>query len=189
MRVESAHPSEEGALPDTAEIRDLPELEPAPVEENRELPPAPPPGLDTALYRSDEQAARRDLRRQIAALEDALGRLFGSAFPRTGIDFVVGSAQGGPRILSLDELERVRDSLAARLHDVKGTLYERGYVEQKKRALIEEMVADPASHKWRIVSNEDIGEPGCKHWHVRPRLGMVGMLAGWWRVKISSGCP
>jgi hypothetical protein len=26
-------------------------------------------------------------------------------------------------------------------------------------------------------------------WHVRPRLGLVGMLAGWWQVKLSSGCP
>jgi hypothetical protein len=37
------------------------------------------------------------------------------------------------------------------------------------------------------VSNADIGEPGCKHWHVRPRLGLIGMLAGWWHVKVSSG--
>jgi hypothetical protein len=176
-------------VPDTAEIPDLPELEPTPAEEWPGLPPAPPPGLDTALYRSDEHAARRDLRRQIAALEAALGRLFGSAFPRTEIDFVVGSAQGGPRILSVDELERVRDAVAARLHDVKGTLYERGYVEEKKRGLIEEMLADPAAHRWTIVSNEDIGEPGCKHWHSRPRWGLLGMVMGWWRVRVSSGCP
>ena len=37
--------------------------------------------------------------------------------------------------------------------------------------------------------HEDIGEPGCKHWHVRPRFGLVGMLMNWWRVVISSGCP
>jgi hypothetical protein len=24
---------------------------------------------------------------------------------------------------------------------------------------------------------------------VRPRLGLIGMLMGWWRVVISSGCP
>jgi hypothetical protein len=24
---------------------------------------------------------------------------------------------------------------------------------------------------------------------VRPRLGLIGMLAGWWHVKLSSGCP
>jgi hypothetical protein len=51
------------------------------------------------------------------------------------------------------------------------------------------MLLDPASHKFVRVSNEDIGEPGCKHWHVRPRWSFIGMLMGWWRVVISSGCP
>ena len=176
-------------MPDTAQTPDLAELELAPAEGLSELPLPPPAGLDSAQYRSGGREARRDLRRQVAALEAALGRLFGSAFPRTEIDFVVGSAQGGPRILSVDELERVRDALAARLHDVKGRLYERGYVEQRKRALIDEMLADPAAHKWRIVSNEDIGDPGCRHWHSRPRWGLLGMIMGWWRVKVSSGCP
>jgi hypothetical protein len=35
----------------------------------------------------------------------------------------------------------------------------------------------------------DLGEPGCQSWQVRPRLGLLGMLMGWWRVKHSSGCP
>ena len=48
---------------------------------------------------------------------------------------------------------------------------------------------EPKRHKWRRISAEDIGEPGCKHWHVRPRFGLVGMLMNWWRVVISSGCP
>jgi hypothetical protein len=39
------------------------------------------------------------------------------------------------------------------------------------------------------VSTEDIGEPGCRHWHVRPRAGVLGMLMRWWRVVVSSGCP
>ena len=51
------------------------------------------------------------------------------------------------------------------------------------------MTADPASHKWVRVYNEDIGEPGCKNWHANPKWGVLGMLLGWWRVKISSGCP
>ena len=51
------------------------------------------------------------------------------------------------------------------------------------------MLLEPERHKWVRVSNEDIGEPGCKHWHVRPRWGVLGMLMNWWRVKISSGCP
>jgi len=152
------------------------------------VPPAPPEGLDTVLYEHDERASRADLRRQIAALELQLARLFGSAFPRKGIDFSVAGV-GGPRLLSVDELERVRDGLAARVQDVRGRLNDVSYVEEKNRELIEAMLADPAAHRWKRVYNEDIGEPGCKNWHATPRWGPVGLLLGWWRVKISSGCP
>jgi hypothetical protein len=165
---------------------DLPEVPIAPQEDL--VPPAPPGGLDTILYEHDERAARADLRRQIAAMELALARLFGSAFPRKGIDFAV-AGMGGPRLLSVDELEKVRDGLAARIQDVKADLHDYAVVEETNRELIEEMAADPASHKWVRVYNEDIGEPGCKHWHSKPRWGPLGMLLGWWRVKISSGCP
>jgi hypothetical protein len=152
------------------------------------LPPAPPEGLDTVLYEHDERAARADLRRQIAAMELALARLFGSAFPRRGIDFAVGGL-GGPRVLSVDELEQVRDGLAARIQEVRADLHDYAVVEESNRELIERMTADPASYKWVRVYNEDIGEPGCKHWHAKPRWGPLGFLMGWWRVKISSGCP
>jgi hypothetical protein len=165
---------------------DLREVELTPEESL--VPPAPPEGLDTALYEHDERASRADLRRQIAALELELARLFGSAFPRKGIDFGVPGL-GGPRLLSVDELERVRDGLASRVQDVRLTLNDVGYVHDKNRELIEAMLADPVAHKWVRVNNEDIGEPGCKHWHATPRWGPLGMLMGWWRVKISSGCP
>jgi hypothetical protein len=179
--------SEEALMPEELLERiDIPQVELAPEESV--VPPAPPEGLDTALYEHDERVSRADLRRQIAALELALARLFGSAFPRTGIDFEV-PGMGGPRLLSVDELERVRDSLAARVQDVRLRLNDASYVEQKNRELIEEMIADPAGHRWMRVGNEDIGEPGCKHWHATPRWGLLGMLMGWWRVKVSSGCP
>ena len=144
--------------------------------------------LETTLTEGDERLARRDLRRQIARLEAELGRLFGSAFPRTGIEWGI-AAPGGPRVLGVAELEAVRDSLADRLAEARGQLHSRAYVEERRRRLIEDMVADPAAHKWVRVSNEDIGEPGCRHWHSRPRWGLLGMLLGWWRVKLSSGCP
>jgi hypothetical protein len=147
-----------------------------------------PDGLGTVLYQHDERHARADLRRQIAAMELALARLFGSAFPRKGIDFSV-PGMGGPRMLSVDELEMVRDSLAARIQEVRADLFDHAVVEEANRELIEEMTADPASHKWVRVYNEDIGEPGCKHWHSKPKWGVLGILLGWWRVKISSGCP
>ena len=51
------------------------------------------------------------------------------------------------------------------------------------------MLADPAGHKYETVSNEEVGDPGCSRWEVRPAWGPVGALMNWWRVKISSGCP
>src|SRR5436190_6387440 len=95
---------------------DIPEVELNPQESL--VPPAPPEGLDTALYEHDERGSRADLRHQIAALELVLARLFGSAFPRKGIDFAVAGL-GGPRLLSVDELEAVRDGLAARIQEVR----------------------------------------------------------------------
>ncbi|HKH23646.1 MAG TPA: hypothetical protein VKA88_08485 [Solirubrobacterales bacterium] len=170
------------------ELLELTQLPEVIAPEESLVPPAPPEGLDTALYEYDELASRANLRRQIAGLELQLARLFGSAFPRTGIDYGV-AGMGGPRLLSVDELETIRDGLVQRVNDVRLTLNDASYVEQKNRELIESMTADPVSHKWVRVNNADIGEPGCKHWHVTPRLGPVGMLMGWWRVKVSSGCP
>lgn len=135
-----------------------------------------------------ERAARAELRRQIARLERDLGELFADAFPRRDIDWTVGAA-GGPRVLGVAELERTRDGLAARLGDARAEIARRADVEEEHRALVERMIADPAGHRWVRVRNEDAGEPGCKHWHSRPRWGILGMLLGWWRVKLSSGCP
>jgi hypothetical protein len=136
----------------------------------------------------DEAAARRSLRDQIAKLERELAVAFSSAYPRRGIEWRVGSTRG-PRLLGVGELEEIRDALAIRLEDARRTLTDRAYVERKNVDRIEEMVAEPARFKWVRISNADIGEPGCKYWHSRPRLGLIGMLMGWWRVKISSGCP
>ena len=136
----------------------------------------------------DDASARRSLRDQIAKLERELSALFASAYPRRGLDWDV-PARGGPRLLEIGELEALRDALADRLEDARRSLRERSYVEAKNRARIEALIADPARFKWVRISNEDIGEPGCKFWHSRPRLGLIGMLMGWWRVRISSGCP
>jgi hypothetical protein len=146
------------------------------------------PPLETAVTEVDERRARRDLRRQIARMEAELGRLFGAAFPRTGIEWGV-AAPGGPRVLGVAELEQVRDAMADRLALARADLGELAEDEQAYRELVEDMVADPASHKWVRVRSESLGEPSCRHWHVRPRWGVLGMLAGWWRVKLSSGCP
>ena len=89
----------------------------------------------------------------------------------------------------LDELEQVRDALAERIAAARVALKTQGELETSNRELLRRMLAAPAEHKWLRISRADVGEPGCGHWHSRPRLGPLGMLMGWWRVKVSSGCP
>jgi hypothetical protein len=129
----------------------------------------------------DERGARRTLLDQVRRLEEESAGLFCSAWPRKGLDLIPALGErAGPRLLTLGELEELRGRAA---------LEERGVAEEGNRRLIEEMLLDPESHRWVHVSNEDIGEPGCTHWHVRPRYGLLGMLMRWWRVVVSSGCP
>ena len=123
-------------------------------------------------------------------MEAELAGLFATAFPRKGIDFgVPAPAVDGPKVLNVSELERLRDSFAARISSVKADLRAHSRAEEDSRQTIERMSADPASYKWVRVSNAHIGEPGCRNWHSRPRWGLLGMVMGWWRVKVSSGCP
>jgi hypothetical protein len=136
----------------------------------------------------EEAPARRTLRTQIARLERDLAALAAEAKPRDRIAWSIGG-EGGPRLLGIGELERVRDDLAERLHEVRATLAARTEREAEKRALLERMLRDPARHRFVRVSAADVGEAGCGVWHVRPRLGLIGMLMGWWQVKLSSGCP
>ena len=141
--------------------------------------------VDTPLLEPfvvDDAAARRTLREQIARLDEELGAL-GAPLPAPS------TAGRGAKLLGIDQLERIRDSLAARAADVRRELDERGRDEEAARRTREELLLDPAAHPFALVKNEDVGERGCCDWHVRPRFGLLGMLAGWWRVVVSSGCP
>jgi hypothetical protein len=148
----------------------------------------PSRGGSTTVREPQERLARRDLRGQIARMEAELGELFASAFPRRGFDWEVAPA-GGPRVLGIEELEQVRDSLAVRLQIVRGELAGRAQIEESFRELRERMLAAPEDYRWVRVSRDDVGEPGCGHWHSRPKWGLLGLLMNWWRVRISSGCP
>ena len=138
----------------------------------------------------DERGARRTLLDQVQRLEEGLGGLFCSAWPRKDLDLLPATPRGaGARLMKLGELEELRDQLVEHVHRARSALEERGLAEEGSRLLIEAMLLDPENHRWMHVSNEDIGEPGCTHWHVRPRYGLLGMLMRWWRVVVSSGCP
>jgi hypothetical protein len=136
-----------------------------------------------------ERPARADLRRQIGRLEHQLARLRAEAFPRLELDAGVAAPAYEPRALGLGELEQVRDELAERVGDARVTLSERAELETRNRDLLERMLASPSEFKGLRISRADVGEPGCGGWHSQPRLGLLGMLMGWWRVKVSSGCP
>lgn len=137
----------------------------------------------------DERQARIELRRQIGRLEAELAGLFGEAFGHAPVPHRIDAVAATPRVLDLGELEAVRDRLAERIGEARQALVERRRVEDENRELVERMLAAPQDFKWVQVSRADLGLPGCGHWHSRPRLGPIGMLMGWWRVKVSSGCP
>jgi hypothetical protein len=130
----------------------------------------------------DERAARRDLCDQIGRLERELARTLADVFPRRepARPGRSASAQAGPRLLTLGQLEGIRDELADRIATLR---------QPRASALLEDMRRAPERHRWATVTSAELGEPGCTVWRVRPRLGLIGMLMGWWRVKVSSGCP
>ncbi len=83
----------------------------------------------------------------------------------------------------------MRDELADRLRALRLEADAFGARQAASRLLLERMLLEPGRHRWVRVSAADLGEPGCQRWQVRPRLGLLGMLMGWWRVTLSSGCP
>src|SRR3954468_2209546 len=109
-------------------MRDVLELGPVGAVAPFQLPV---PGIEV-----DELAIRRSLRDQIAKLEAELASLFCSAYPRKGFDWAV-PARHCPRILSLLELEKLRDELASKLQHNRRALGDQTYVEEMYRARIE----------------------------------------------------
>ncbi|WP_354701206.1 hypothetical protein [Paraconexibacter sp. AEG42_29] len=151
--------------------------------------PALPGRVPVAPAGPDERAARAALRGQIARLERDLADTLIEAFGRDRFAVDVAARVRGPRLLDLGELELIRDDLAARLHGARVTVAQRGAEYAERRALLERMLREPERHKYVRVTLKELGEPGCGVYQVRPRVGIIGMLAGWWHVKLSSGCP
>lgn len=140
-------------------------------------------------FDADERLARAQLRQQIARLEGELARTFAEAFGHTRVATGVEALAAEPRILDLGELERVRDTLADRIAEARLRIGERAEQEARDRELLRRMLAAPADFKGLRVTRAQVGEPGCGAWYSTPRLGPIGLLMGWWRVKVSSGCP
>jgi hypothetical protein len=136
----------------------------------------------------DETAARRELRRQIADLERQLSDALVTAFPYTAVDVQV-PGRSGPRILELGDLEVQRDALGAKLREVREVLTERSRQVEANHVLLERMLLEPKRYKFTRLYRSELDQGGCGAYHVHPRLGIIGMLMGWWHVKLSSGCP
>jgi hypothetical protein len=135
-----------------------------------------------------QRAARRSLRRQIDRLERELADAFVTTYQMRGFA-PISNGRGEPRLLDLGELERVRDELAERLRTARVKITRLADEQAANRLQLERMLLDPAAYRFARISRQDLGEPGCGEWMVRPRLGLIGMLMGWWQVKLSSGCP
>ena len=151
--------------------------------------PVLPVPVQPVVQPADELAARRSMRGQIARLERELANAFVTAYPMGGLEDARTPSYRDARMLTLGELERIRDELAERLGGARVTIAERAEIQEAHRLALERMLLDPARHRFQRISCRDLGEPGCGVWHVRPRLGLIGMLMGWWQVKLSSGCP
>jgi hypothetical protein len=155
-------------------------------------------GALAGLASSGERGARRTLRAQVARLERELSAIVAERFPYISAVPGAGSpATGngeepsclGPSLLGLEELERTRDTLAGRLQQLRRLAAERDEHERRAHDQLRRMKLEPGRFKFARLPVSDLGQGGCGVWQVRPRLGLIGMLAGWWQLKLSSGCP
>jgi hypothetical protein len=157
------------------------------------LPPARGHGTSERLAEqaAAQRAARRSLKAQIARLEHELSGLVADAFPFVPLPLSLrGMAPcAGPRLPDLAELERSRDGLAGRIQELRVLGAQRAEREGRAREQLERMKLEPGRYKFVRLPVSELGEGGCGVWEVRPRLGLIGMLAGWWQLKLSSGCP
>ena len=160
-------------------------------------PAAPALAPSGATAADGGTAARAQLRAQIAALELRLAQVlvellaYGDPAPdAAGPGGTPGSVPGrGPRVLDLGELERVRDGLAARVSAAEAGLRRHAERRARARVRLEQMRLAPGRHRFERITRAELGEGRCGVWEVRPRLGLLGMLMGWWELKLSSGCP
>jgi len=142
-------------------------------------------GLPDVGVEADEAAARREIRRQIARLEAEL-----AAYPETR------SKQDRHPLLrpkghvaNFSELAAIRDEMIELLREARRLAERRGTRQERARGRREQITGNPESHRWERVGNEECGDPGCGELRAVPRFGPIGAIAGWWRVKVSSGCP
>ena len=150
-----------------------------------EAPSAAAPAAEDIGAEADEAAARRELRRQIARLEAEL-----AAYPDARVErdrHPLLRPKG--HVAGFEELTATRDELVSLLKAAREEAARRGERQERARGRRERMIGNPEAHRWDRVDREECGDPGCGEARAVPRFGPVGAIAGWWRVKVSSGCP
>ena len=171
-------------------LPDAPEGDLPPEPETPELDLAglaPELELDDSWLDADEGAARRELRRQIGRLEAELAG-YSRDEPRAASRRRCSPARAA--VAGVAELAAIRDALLRRSSPLRARRRRPGPRASAARVEVRDaMVADPAGHRWEVVSAAETGEQGCTTWEVGPRLGPLGALMNWWRVKVSGGCP
>lgn len=134
---------------------------------------------------ADEAAARRELRRQIARLEADL-----AAYPEArSTEHRHPLLRPKGHVAGFAELSEIRNELMERLKEARKRAARKGERQARAHGRRERIIGDPESHRWERVGNEECGDPGCGETRAVPRYGPIGAIAGWWRVKVSSGCP
>jgi hypothetical protein len=151
-----------------------------------------PAALASATGAAETAAARAQLRAQIATLERQLSDALIACLPYADGSAAApapATAPSGPRVPGLGDLERARDELATRLSAARAEQGRRAERAARARVRLEAMRLEPGRHRFERVTRVELGEGRCGVWQVRPRLGLLGMLMGWWELKLSSGCP
>ena len=110
----------------------------------------------------DERLGRRELRRQIARLEAQLASYPAEA--RKPGEPTHPLLRPKEHVADMAELEATRDELIERLRRAREAAERRGEREGRARARLEEMVSDPAAHKWEKVSTRIWASPAARAW-------------------------
>ena len=151
----------------------------------------------------DERGARRTLRAQIARLERELGETILAAFPHVhDADTVAFEDEGAAfRLAGPLAPAPARGCSASASWSASATTSPSASAAHASSSPSGPSWRPTPAPCWRRCSASrratrasgcplaDLGERGCGAYHVRPRLGIIGMLMGWWHIKLSSGCP
>ena len=121
---------------------------------------------------TDERQARCSLRGQIARLERASSRVVAERFPYIAAPAGAYAPEPCPHLLSFAELERLRDHLVWRVHELHHQAAEHTEHMRRSRELLEQMQLEPGRYKFMRLPVANLGQGGCGAWEVRPTFGL-----------------